>query len=92
MSRTLHNQAVITRKSAHDGVIVGCQWVTGRWPIRSEPMHAFVYRLVERLTNDGPKLSRNRHFATFVSPEGRRVRGGRAASRRPCGLTDPGTS
>lgn len=34
-------------------------------------MHAFVYRLVERLTSDGPKLSRNRHFHTFVSPEGK---------------------
>lgn len=36
-------------------------------------MHAFVYRLVERLTHDGPKLSRNRHFHTFASPEGRRA-------------------
>jgi hypothetical protein len=34
-------------------------------------MHDFVYRLVERLTNDGPPLSRNRHFHTFSSPEGR---------------------
>jgi hypothetical protein len=36
-------------------------------------MHAFVYRLVERLTHEGPKLSRNRHFHTFASPEGRRA-------------------
>lgn len=34
-------------------------------------MHSFVYRLVERLTGEGPPLSRNRHFHTFVTPEGR---------------------
>lgn len=34
-------------------------------------MHSFVYRLVERLTAEGPPLSRNRHFHTFVTPEGR---------------------
>ena len=33
----------------------------------------FVYRLVERLTCDGPRLSRNRHFHTFVTPEGRKA-------------------
>ncbi|HEY0838665.1 MAG TPA: hypothetical protein VGD74_00625 [Vulgatibacter sp.] len=36
-------------------------------------MHSFVYRIVERLTADGPALSRNRHFHTFVSPEGRQA-------------------
>lgn len=36
-------------------------------------MHAFVYRIVERLTADGPALSRNRHFHAFVSPEGRQA-------------------
>lgn len=36
-------------------------------------MHAFVYRIVERLTGDGPALSRNRHFHTFLSPEGRQA-------------------
>lgn len=36
-------------------------------------MHGFVYRLVERLTGDGPRLSRNRHFHTFVTPEGRQA-------------------
>lgn len=34
-------------------------------------MHSFVYRLVERLTAEGPPLSRNRHYHTFVTPEGR---------------------
>lgn len=34
-------------------------------------MHAFVYRLVERMTGEGPPLSRNRHFHTFLTPEGR---------------------
>ncbi|MFO7155482.1 MAG: hypothetical protein DIU72_002545 [Pseudomonadota bacterium] len=34
-------------------------------------MHAFVYRLVERLTQEGPPFSRNRHFHTFESPEGK---------------------
>ncbi|AKU91915.1 hypothetical protein [Vulgatibacter incomptus] len=36
-------------------------------------MHAFVYRLVERLTHEGPALSRNRHFHTFASPEGKQA-------------------
>lgn len=36
-------------------------------------MHAFVYRLVERLTGGGPTLSRNRHFHVFVTPEGRQA-------------------
>ncbi len=36
-------------------------------------MHAFVYRLVERLTSEGPGLSRNRHFHTFTSPEGQQA-------------------
>jgi len=36
-------------------------------------MHAFVYRIVERLTGDGPSLSRNRHFHAFSSPEGRQA-------------------
>ena len=36
-------------------------------------MHSFVYRLVERLTDDGPRLSRNRHFHTFVTPEGKQA-------------------
>lgn len=36
-------------------------------------MHSFVYRLVERLTDDGPRLSRNRHFHTFLTPEGRQA-------------------
>ncbi|HWV38263.1 MAG TPA: hypothetical protein VN033_07260 [Vulgatibacter sp.] len=36
-------------------------------------MHAFVYRIVERLTGDGPALSRNRHFHAFTSPEGRQA-------------------
>ncbi|WP_373044095.1 hypothetical protein [Vulgatibacter sp.] len=36
-------------------------------------MHSFVYRLVERLTADGPRLSRNRHFHTFVTPEGKQA-------------------
>jgi hypothetical protein len=36
-------------------------------------MHAFVYRLVERLTADGPRLSRNRHFHTFGTPEGKQA-------------------
>lgn len=34
-------------------------------------MQSFVYRLVERLTGDGPALSRNRHFHVFGTPEGR---------------------
>lgn len=36
-------------------------------------MQAFVYRLVERLTNDAPALSRNRHFHTFATPEGQQA-------------------
>lgn len=36
-------------------------------------MHAFIYRLVERLTQDGPPLSRNRHFHTFETPEGKKA-------------------
>lgn len=36
-------------------------------------MHAFIYRLVERLTEEGPPLSRNRHFHTFDSPEGKQA-------------------
>jgi len=36
-------------------------------------MHAFVFRLVERLTSDAPALSRNRHFHTFQTPEGRQA-------------------
>lgn len=36
-------------------------------------MHAFIYRLVERLTQEGPPLSRNRHFHTFESPEGKKA-------------------
>src|SRR5262249_13654867 len=31
MPRTLPNQAQ-GRKEPHDGAIVGCSWVTGRWP------------------------------------------------------------
>lgn len=34
-------------------------------------MQPFVYRLVERLTREERPLSRNRHFHTFESPEGR---------------------
>src|SRR5690606_40226273 len=34
-------------------------------------VHAFVYRLVVRLTQEGPPFSRNRHFHTFESPEGK---------------------
>lgn len=33
----------------------------------------FVFRLVERLTCEGPRLSRNRHFHTFVTPEGQQA-------------------
>ena len=36
-------------------------------------MDRFVFRLVERLTSEGPPLSRNRHFHTFVTPEGRKA-------------------
>ncbi|HLV60954.1 MAG TPA: hypothetical protein VKY51_06075 [Fredinandcohnia sp.] len=36
-------------------------------------MQAFVYRLVERLTQEGPPLSRNRHFHTFETPEGKQA-------------------
>jgi hypothetical protein len=36
-------------------------------------MHAFIYRLVERLTREGPPFSRNRHFHTFESPEGKQA-------------------
>lgn len=42
-------------------------------PLSSTAMHAFVYRIVERLTGDGPALSRNRHFHAFTSPEGRQA-------------------
>ena len=34
-------------------------------------MDAFVRRLVERLLTEGRPLSRNRHFHTFDTPEGR---------------------
>jgi hypothetical protein len=34
-------------------------------------MDRFVRRLVERLVADGRPLSRNRHFHTFETPEGR---------------------
>lgn len=34
-------------------------------------MDAFVHRLVERLLTEGRPLSRNRHFHTFDTPEGR---------------------
>jgi len=38
----------------------------------SEPMDAFVERVVRRL-RDEPGFSRNRHFLAFSSPEGRRA-------------------
>jgi hypothetical protein len=34
-------------------------------------MDRFVRRLVERLVDEGRPLSRNRHFHTFETPEGR---------------------
>ena len=34
-------------------------------------MNAFVRRLIERLHSPGTPLSRNRHFHTFDTPEGR---------------------
>ncbi len=34
-------------------------------------MDSFVRRLVERLLSEGGPLSRNRHFHTFDTPEGR---------------------
>jgi hypothetical protein len=42
-------------------------------------MDAFVRRLIERLHDPSQPLSRNRHFHTFASPEGRRAL---ATSRR----------
>lgn len=36
-------------------------------------MDPFVRRLVERLFDDGTPLSRNRHFHTFESPEGKKA-------------------
>jgi hypothetical protein len=36
-------------------------------------MDAFVRRLVERLLEPSQPLSRNRHFHTFETPEGRRA-------------------
>jgi len=36
-------------------------------------MDAFVRRLVERLLEPSEPLSRNRHFHTFETPEGRRA-------------------
>lgn len=42
-------------------------------------MDAFVRRLIERLHDPSRPLSRNRHFHTFDSPEGRRAL---ATSRR----------
>jgi hypothetical protein len=42
-------------------------------------MDAFVRRLIERLHDPSQPLSRNRHFHTFESPEGRRAL---ATSRR----------
>jgi hypothetical protein len=36
-------------------------------------MDPFVRRLVERLLDPGQPLSRNRHFHTFATPEGRRA-------------------
>lgn len=36
-------------------------------------MDAFVRRLIERLHDPSQPLSRNRHFHTFESPEGRRA-------------------
>jgi hypothetical protein len=38
-----------------------------------EPMDAFVRRLVERLLEPSAPLTRNRHFHTFETPEGRRA-------------------
>jgi hypothetical protein len=37
------------------------------------PMDAFVRRLVERLLEPSAPLTRNRHFHTFETPEGRRA-------------------
>jgi hypothetical protein len=42
-------------------------------------MDPFVRRLVERLLDPGQPLSRNRHFHTFATPEGKRAL---AVSRR----------
>ena len=36
-------------------------------------MDPFVHRLVQRLLDPGQPLSRNRHFHTFATPEGRRA-------------------
>ncbi|MHB8879152.1 MAG: hypothetical protein ACYC8T_36090, partial [Myxococcaceae bacterium] len=36
-------------------------------------MDPFVRRLIQRLNGDGHGLSRNRHFHTFESPEGRKA-------------------
>lgn len=36
-------------------------------------MDPFVRKLVERLLDEGAPLSRNRHFHTFESPEGRQA-------------------
>jgi hypothetical protein len=46
-------------------------------------MDPFVRRLVERLLDPGQPLSRNRHFHTFATPEGKRAL---AVSRRLKGL------
>lgn len=48
-------------------------------------MDPFVRRLVERLLDPGQPLSRNRHFHTFATPEGRRAL---AVSRRLKALQD----
>lgn len=37
------------------------------------PMDAFVRRLVERLLEPSQPLSRNRHFHTFETPEGKKA-------------------
>ena len=36
-------------------------------------MNRLVYRIVRRLRAPGAPLSRNRHYATFSAPEGRRA-------------------
>lgn len=48
-------------------------------------MDPFVRRLVERLFDEGAPLSRNRHFHTFESPEGKKAL---RISKRLKGLRD----
>jgi hypothetical protein len=36
-------------------------------------MDPFIHRLIERLLDDSHPLSRNRHFHTFATPEGKRA-------------------